>query len=108
MVLSISFLTLFTFTFMAPKILVVVPPPNPRCFGHQVAPTYPVHNVADLAVPKKRGGEISEVFLLNQKIPPFYWVHAPYRRIDPYRHSLWPMGKVLYRKHHMIGISERV
>lgn len=34
----------------------------------QVAPTYPVHNVADLAVPKKKGGEKIRGFLVEQKL----------------------------------------
>ena len=49
------------------KMLVVVPA-KPAVLSPQVAPTYPVHNVADLAVPKKKGGKKIRGFFAEQKL----------------------------------------
>lgn len=74
----------------------------------QVAPTYPVHNVADLAVPKKKGGGKNPRFSCWTKIGadkkkpstgymPRIGVSTHKGQVYQFPHNLWPkVGKFIF------------
>ena len=71
------------------KCWLLYPPKPASKISPQVAPTYPVHNVADLAVPKKGGEFFSEVFWLV--VSNIFYFH-PYLGKIPILTNIFQMG----------------